>query len=234
MPLIALALFDGFTALDAIGPYEMLCRVPGARTVFVADRPRPVLADRGEVTLGATHAYEDVAAPDLLLVPGGPGQSAHMTDPALLGWLRAADARTRWTTSVCTGALLLAAAGLLTGRRATTHWLFPDVLREYGAEPVAERVVRDGKYVTAAGVSAGIDMGLALVGELAGRARAEEVQLATEYDPEPPYDAGSPAKAPAALVARLRAGRRPVVDDGTYSPVRAARPGAVSEGRRDE
>ncbi|WP_433340140.1 DJ-1/PfpI family protein [Streptomyces sp. CA-253872] len=233
MSLFAFALFEGFTALDAIGPYEMLCRVPGARTVFVAERPGPVRADRGEVVLEATHAYEDVADADVLLVPGGPGQSTHMSDPALLGWLRAVDARSRWTTSVCTGSLLLAAAGLLRGRRATTHWLFPDVLATYGAEPVAERVVRDGKYVTAAGVSAGIDMGLALVGELAGREHAEQVQLATEYDPGPPYDAGSPAKAPAALVARLRAGRRPAVDDGTYSPVRAARPGAVSEGRRD-
>ncbi|SDC91533.1 DJ-1/PfpI family protein [Streptomyces prasinopilosus] len=205
---IAIVLFDRFTALDAIGPYEMLCRIPGADTVFVARRPGPVRNDRGDLALVADRAFEEVPAPDVVVVPGGPGQSARMDDEALLGWLRTASATSTWTTSVCTGSLLLAAAGLLEGRRATSHWLALDSLAALGAEPTGERVVTDGKFITAAGVSAGIDMGLTLVGRIAGDEHAQLVQLGTEYDPRPPYDAGSPRKAPAALVDRLRARSR--------------------------
>ncbi|MEU1462045.1 DJ-1/PfpI family protein [Streptomyces sp. NPDC005727] len=205
---IAVVVYDRFTALDAVGPYEMLSRAPGAETVFVAERPGPVRTDTGALAVVADRSLDEVPAPDVVLVPGGPGQSALMEHGPLLDWLRAADATSTWTTSVCTGSLLLAAAGLLDGRRATSHWLALDQLERYGAAPAEERVVSDGKYVTAAGVSAGIDMGLALLGRIAGDEHARAVQLATEYDPRPPYEAGSPHKAPAHLVERLRAGSR--------------------------
>ncbi|MWA14973.1 DJ-1/PfpI family protein [Streptomyces sp. BA2] len=205
---IAIALFERFTSLDAVGPYETLSRMPGAETVFVAQRPGLVRNDNGSLALVADRAFADVPDPDILVVPGGPGQSDHMADEALLGWLRSADATSTWTTSVCTGSLLLAAAGLLKGRRATSHWLALAELERFGAESTGERVVFDGKYVTAAGVSSGIDMGLALIGRIAGEEQAQTVQLLTEYDPQPPYDAGSPRKAPAHLVEKFRAGSR--------------------------
>ncbi|MEE1794702.1 DJ-1/PfpI family protein [Streptomyces sp. BE308] len=205
---IAILLFDRFTALDAVGPYEILSRTPGAETVFVAERTGPVRNDSGSLELVAAKTLAEVPAPDVVIVPGGPGQSDQMENGALLGWLRAADATSTWTTSVCTGSLLLAAAGLLTGRRATSHWLALDILKEFDVEPTGERVVLDGKYVTAAGVSSGIDMGLTLLGRIAGDEHARAVQLLTEYDPQPPYDAGSPDRAPAALVAEFRANSR--------------------------
>ncbi|WP_392674186.1 DJ-1/PfpI family protein [Streptomyces sp. LN785] len=201
---IAIVLYDRFTALDAVGTYEMLARTPGADTVFVAERTGPVRNDNGSLALVADRTLTDVPAPDVVVVPGGPGQSAQMENGTLLGWLRAADATSTWTTSVCTGSLLLAAAGLLKGRRATSHWLALDFLKTFGVEATGERVVTDGKYVTAAGVSSGIDMGLTLLGRIAGDGHARSVQLLTEYDPQPPYDAGAPAKAPAALVEQLR------------------------------
>ncbi|MGW0781019.1 DJ-1/PfpI family protein [Streptomyces sp. NPDC002913] len=205
---IAIVLFDRFTALDAVGPYEMLGRSPEDEIVFVAERTGPVRNDRGSLSLVADRTLADVPAPDLVIVPGGPGQSDQMENENLLGWLRTADATSTWTTSVCTGSLLLAAAGLLTGRRATSHWLALDVLKAYGAEPTGERVVTDGKYVTAAGVSSGIDMALTLLGRIAGDEHAMTVQLLTEYDPQPPYDAGSPQKAPADMVEKWRARSR--------------------------
>ncbi|MFE9675213.1 DJ-1/PfpI family protein [Streptomyces sp. NPDC006259] len=205
---IAIVLFDRFTALDAVGPYEMLGRLPDARTVFVAERTGPVRTDTGNLALTADRTLAEVPSPDIVVVPGGPGQTPQMDNPVLLDWLRAADTASTWTTSVCTGSLLLAAAGLLDGRRATSHWLALDHLKRYGAEPTRERVVTDGKYVTAAGVSAGIDMGLTLLGRIAGAERAQAVQLLTEYDPRPPYDAGSPEKAPAHLVEKFRATSR--------------------------
>ncbi|MER8222222.1 DJ-1/PfpI family protein [Streptomyces sp. NPDC094143] len=201
---IAIVLYDRFTALDAVGPYETLGRLPGARTVFVAEEPGPVRNDSGSLALTADRALADVPNPDIIVVPGGPGPLPSAADGPLLTWLRAADATSTWTTSVCTGSLLLAAAGLLRGRRATSHWLALEELARHGAEPTGERVVTDGKYVTAAGVSAGIDMGLTLLGRIAGDDHARIVQLATEYDPQPPYDAGSPEKAPAHLVDLVR------------------------------
>ncbi|GGU53634.1 DJ-1/PfpI family protein [Streptomyces bacillaris] len=201
---IAITLFDRFTALDAVGPYEILSRAPGAEVVFVAERTGPVANDTGSLHLVAHRTLAEVTSPDLVIVPGGPGQSGQMENGTLLGWLRTADTATTWTTSVCTGSLLLAAAGLLEGRRATSHWLALEALKQFGAEPTGERVVFDGKYVTAAGVSSGIDMGLALLGRIAGDDTARSVQLLTEYDPQPPYDCGSPGKAPAALVEQWR------------------------------
>ncbi|WP_404954253.1 DJ-1/PfpI family protein [Streptomyces sp. 147326] len=202
---IAVLLYDRFTALDAIGPFDTLGRLPGAEVVFVSERPGPVRTDNGSLALVADKALGEVTRPDIVIVPGGPHPEVEMKNPAVMDWLRAVDATSTWTTSVCTGSLLLAAAGLLDGRRAAGHWLYLDQLPQFGAEPTGERVVFDGKYVTAAGVSSGIDMGLTLLGRIAGDEVAQTVQLMTEYDPQPPYDAGSPEKAPAGLVARLRA-----------------------------
>ncbi|MEV6117078.1 DJ-1/PfpI family protein [Streptomyces sp. NPDC052109] len=205
---IAMVVYDRFTGLDVVGPYEILSRLPDARLTFVAERPGPVRTDTGFLAVLADKTLEEVPAPDLLVVSGGPGTLAQLENPALLDWLRAADAVTTWTTSVCSGSLLLAAAGLLRGRRATSHWAALELLGRLGAEPTGERVVTDGKYVTAAGVSSGIDMALTLTGRIAGDEHARAVQLLTEYDPQPPYDAGSPRKAPAHLVEELRAGGR--------------------------
>lgn len=193
---IVIPLFNGFTALDAVGPYEVLHMLPKAEVVFAAAVPGPLIDGAGLLTLTAGAAFDDVDSADLLLVPGGTGARRSVTDENLLGWIRRVHATTTWTTSVCTGALLLGAAGLLHGLRATTHWSAADQLRSYGAEYADERVVSQGKIVTAAGVSSGIDMALLLAGQIAGRTAAEAFQLAIEYDPQPPFDAGSYAKAP--------------------------------------
>ncbi|MEV6662148.1 DJ-1/PfpI family protein [Streptomyces nigra] len=205
---IAMVLYDRFTALDIVGPYEALSRIPDARVDFVAETAGPVRADTGFLSLVADRALADVPHPDVVVVPGGPGTFTELENEKLLDWLGTADATTTWTTSVCSGSLLLAAAGLLRGRRAASHWLTLDFLPQYGAEPTADRVVVDGKYVTGAGVSAGIDMALTLVGRVAGDEHAQAVQLLTEYDPQPPYDAGSPLKAPAHLVEEFRTDSR--------------------------
>jgi putative intracellular protease/amidase len=202
---IAILLYDRFTALDAVGPYEILSRIPGAEVIFAAAQPGPVRTEMDSLALTADAALGDVTAPDVLLVPGGPGTADLLADQPTLDWLRSIDAVTTWTTSVCSGSLLLAAAGLLTGRRATSHWICLDHLSAFGARPAEERVVIDGKYATAAGVSAGIDLALHLAGRTAGDKVAEAIQLVVEYDPQPPYTAGSTATAPAALVAALRA-----------------------------
>ena len=200
----AIALFDRFTALDAIGPYEVLSRLPGATVTFVAAERGPVRTDNGFLTLMAERTLDELTDADIVLVPGGPGELAARAGGPMLEWLREADRTSTWTTSVCTGSLLLGAAGLLEGRRATTHWLAFEELARLGAVPVAERVVIDGKIVTGAGVSAGIDMALTLAALLAGEDVAQAIQLGIEYDPEPPFDAGSPAKAPEAIVRMLR------------------------------
>jgi transcriptional regulator GlxA family with amidase domain len=201
---IAIVLYDRFTALDAIGPYEVLSRIPGASVAFVAAEPGPVRTDNGMLTLLAERSLRDERQPDVVLVPGGPGEVAARAGGAVLEWLKTADRTSTWTTSVCTGSLVLAAAGLLDGRRATSHWLAFDELRRLGAEPVDERVVFDGKLVTAAGVSAGIDMALTLAAEMAGEQVAKAIQLGIEYDPQPPFDAGSPHRAPKEIVELLR------------------------------
>jgi transcriptional regulator GlxA family with amidase domain len=171
---------------------------------FVAAESGPVRTDNGMLTLLAERSIEDVSDPDIVLVPGGPGEVAARAGGGVLEWLRAAHETTAWTTSVCTGSLILAAAGLLEGRRATSHWLALEELGRLGAVAVSERVVFDDKIVTAAGVSAGIDMALALAARVAGEDVAQAIQLGIEYDPQPPFDSGSPEKAPAAIVARLR------------------------------
>lgn len=202
---IAIPIFDELTALDAVGPYEVLSRVPGARVSFVAKEAGPKRTENGMLALVADRALEELAEPDVVVVPGGFGTRALVEDRELLDWLRRAHTRTVWTTSVCTGSLLLAAAGILEGLRATTHWLQYDLLRPYGVTPVAERIVREGKVVTAAGVSAGIDMALMLASEMAGEDLAQAIQLGIEYDPEPPFRGGSPHSAPPEIVELVRA-----------------------------
>jgi transcriptional regulator GlxA family with amidase domain len=205
---IAILLFDRLTALDAVGPYEVLSRLPGAAVTFVAEEPGPKRTDTDALALVADASLADLPAPEVVLVPGGPGQQALMDDGPVHAWLRSAHETSLWTTSVCTGSLILAAAGLLAGKRATTHWLALERLRELGAEPVEERFVFDGKLATAAGVSAGIDMALALAQRIAGEQVAQAIQLGIEYDPQPPLDAGSPQKAPAEIVELLRSRAR--------------------------
>jgi transcriptional regulator GlxA family with amidase domain len=197
---VAILIFEKLTVLDAIGPYEVLRSVPGWEVSFVAPEAGAVRADSGALGLVADHSIEDLTDPDVVLVPGGEGTRPLMEDERVLEWLRGVDATSKWTTSVCTGSLVLAAAGLLEGKRATSHWLFVDRLAEMGAEPVRERVVQDGKTITAAGVASGIDMALYLVDREAGPEVAQAIQLAIEYDPDPPHDSGSPAKAPKEIV----------------------------------
>jgi len=201
---IVIPIFDRVTALDAIGPYEVLCRLPDAEVVLAAAEPGPKATEPGSLTLTAERALSDVGRPQIVVVPGGFGTRRLMHDEPTLDWLRAAHETSDWTTSVCTGALLLGAAGILRGLRATTHWRSLEMLRELGAEPTAERVVEQGKVITAAGVSAGIDMALRLAAHVAGPDVAQSIQLSIEYDPQPPFDAGSPEKAPPEIVARLR------------------------------
>ncbi|MEJ8566454.1 DJ-1/PfpI family protein [Elongatibacter sediminis] len=200
----AILLFDGMTVLDAIGPYEVLQSVPGVEVCFVAREKGEIRSDFKRLGLMADFTLAEVPQPDILIIPGTPFPESVTGDPAVLDWIRGAHESSTWTTSVCTGALGLGAAGVLEGRRATTHWLALDALKAFGATPVEERVVRDGKVWTAAGVSSGIDMALALVGEQFGDEAAQAAQLIIEYDPQPPCDAGSVKKAPAPLVAALR------------------------------
>ncbi len=205
---VSILVFDGLTALDAIGPYEVLRSVPGWEVSFVGRRRGAVRTDSGSLGLAADHAFADRPAADILLIPGGEGNRPLLDDGEVLDWVREVDRGSRWTTSVCTGSLVLGAAGLLEGRRATGHWLYLEPLREYGAEPQVGRWVEDGKLLTAAGVSAGIDMALHLVGREAGTEVAQAIQLMIEYDPQPPFDAGSPAKAPAPIVEAMRSRAR--------------------------
>jgi putative intracellular protease/amidase len=197
---IAIALFDRFTALDAVGPYEVLCRLPGAQVDFVAAEPGVYATDTRMLRLSVEHSYAEVPSPDVLVFPGGVGTRTLLKHEPTLEWVRAAHETSRYTTSVCTGALVLAAAGLLDGLEATTHWVARPLLADLGALPVARRVVEQGKIVTAAGVSAGIDMALTLAGRIAGPQVAQAIQLGIEYDPQPPFDAGSPEKAPPEIV----------------------------------
>ncbi|WP_372730174.1 DJ-1/PfpI family protein [Nocardioides sp.] len=204
---IAIVLFEHCTALDAVGPYEVLSRVPDA-TVHMTGAGRTVVrTDTGRLGLQVDTTYAEIPEPDIVVVPGGFGQRVHREGSELHEWLLEADRRTTWTTSVCTGSLVLASAGLLAGRRATSHWLARADLAEYGALPSDERVVVDGKYVTAAGVSAGMDMALTLVARACGVELAQTIQLGIEYDPQPPYETGSPDRVPGWAVELLTSAR---------------------------
>jgi putative intracellular protease/amidase len=193
---IAIPIYPGFTALDAVGPYEVLSNLPGATVRVIAAEPGPVTADTGMLTLVAEASLDEVPAPEIVCVPGGRGTEAAIADRRIVDWVRAAHDGSEWTTSVCTGAQVLGAAGILDGLEATTYWMALDSLRDYGARPCVQRVVRQGKVVTAAGVSSGIDMALTLASLIAGDDVAQAIQLGIEYDPQPPFDAGSEAKAP--------------------------------------
>jgi len=197
---IAILIFDRLTALDAVGPYEVLSRLPGAEVRFVAEEPGPKRTETDMLSLVADYALADVSEPEILVVPGGFGTRPLIGHEPVLDWIRSAHERSTWTTSVCTGSLLLGAAGVLDGLKATSHWLELERLREFGAEPTAERVVEQGKVITAAGVSSGIDMALRLAAHVAGEDVAQAIQLGIEYDPQPPFDAGSPQKAPQHVV----------------------------------
>lgn len=201
---IALLVYDKLAPLDAVGPYEVMRNVPGWDVRLVAKEKGEVRSEDGSLALVADHALAEVTEPDLVLVPGGKGSRPLMQDEALLEWLRQVDRSTKWTTSVCTGSLLLGAAGLLEGKRATCNWLVLDALRQFGADPVGGRYVVDGKTVTAAGVTAGIDMALHLVSLELGPEVAQAIQLGIEYDPDPPFDSGAPHKAPPEIVDLVR------------------------------
>jgi putative intracellular protease/amidase len=210
-------IFDGLTALDAVGPYEVLRSVPGWEVAFVGKSRGEIRTDSGHLGLSVDLALEEATEADIVLVPGGAGNRPLLDDEEVLEWLRRIDGGTKWTTSVCTGSLVLGAAGLLEGRRVTGHWLYLEPLRAYGAEPVGGRWVEDGKVITAAGVSAGIDMALHLLGREAGPEVAQAIQLAIEYDPQPPFDAGSPSKAPQPIVDLVSAAAE---SDPSLSPLR--------------
>jgi transcriptional regulator GlxA family with amidase domain len=203
---IAIVLYPGLTALDALGPYEVLKMLPGAEIRFVAHEPGPVSTDRGVLTIGATHSYDETPDPFLLLVPGSEANTASaMADAKLAAWLKQAHQTSTWTTSVCSGALVLAAAGILDGHPATTHWAAQSMLKRFGAMPMRnDRLVRSGKIWTAAGVSAGIDLAFALFGEIASREEAEVAQLIIEYDPQPPFSSGHPSKASEAVLSKAK------------------------------
>lgn len=202
---VAILLYDGMTALDAIGPYEVL-QAPTLNTDvrFVASKKGVKQTDFGKLRLTADYGLEETPRPDILIVPGTAYPKVIMGDPQVIEWIAQVHKTTKWTASVCTGALGLAAAGVLKGLKATTHWLAHDVLKQFGAIPTKERVVRDGKVFTAAGVSSGIDMALILVAEEFGADAAQLTQLLIEYDPQPPFDAGSPDRAPSLIVNEAR------------------------------
>ena len=198
---IAILIYDGFTALDAIGPYEVLSCLPGAKVHFVSTELGPKRAHTNFLSVMADYTLNDVSDPEIILVPGGTkGTMVAAEDPRILSWLRKAHETSRWTTSVCTGSLILGAAGILKGLQATTHWYARDYLEKFGAQYLSERVVRQGKTITAAGVSSGIDMALHLAKEVSGPEMAKIIQLVIEYDPKPPFDSGSIAKAEPSIV----------------------------------
>lgn len=200
----AILIYDGVTALDAIGPYEVFNTTPNISIKFVATSKGEKRTDKGQLALVADYSLDEVIAPDIILIPGTPNPQAVMGDQAALDWIRACHLTTKWTTSVCTGALGLGAAGVLDGIKATTHWFCLDMLKDFGATPTKERVVQEGKIITAAGVSSGIDMALKLVSLEYGDEAAQTAQLIIEYDPQPPFNAGSPEKAPQQVTQRLR------------------------------
>lgn len=199
----AFVLYEKFTALDIIGPFQTLADVPGVDACFVAERVGPVGDHTGRLQLTATKSFDEVTAPDIVVVPGGFADATATSDHPVVRWLRKVHPTTTWTTSVCTGSIFLGLAGIVTGLDATCHWGAMDRLAALGARPTGRRVVRQGKVITAAGVSSGIDMGLTLVAEVFGADMARAIQLAIEYDPQPPFDAGSPEKAGPELVAMV-------------------------------
>ena len=218
---IGLLLFPAVTQLDLTGPYEVFRRIPGATVHLLWKNLEPVRSDGG-LTILPTTAFAECPPLDVICVPGGPGQVDLMTDQETLGFLRTVAGTCRYVTSVCTGSLVLGAAGLLDGYRATCHWASLDQLALLGAEPVAERVVIDRNRITGAGVTSGIDFALTLAAEAAGTALAERIQLAMEYDPAPPFRSGSPRTAPAGVVEEQRSSLAGFLDRRLAATKRAA------------
>ena len=198
---IAFVLYHQFTALDIVGPFQTLADLPGVEAVFVAESRGPGVDHTGRLSITATASFEEVTAPEVIVVPGGFGDRDAGPDHPVVRWIRAVHPATTWTTSVCTGSIFLGHAGVLDGLDATSHWTAYERLRALGATPTEQRVVQRGKVITAAGVSAGIDMGLTLAARLFGDDVAKTVQLAIEYDPQPPFDSGAPSKASPELLA---------------------------------
>jgi putative intracellular protease/amidase len=189
---IVIYLYNGVTMLDAIGPYEILRNLPDAEVLFVAEKPGEIKADSGMVFVNVKHGIQDIKHADILLIPGSTiGFLAEMKNKNVLGWIEEVNEKTKWTVSVCTGSLILASAGLLSGKKATSHWKSINLLGEYEAVPTRERIVEQGKYITSAGVSAGIDMALFLSNKIAGEDMAKAIQLIVEYDPKPMFDSGN-------------------------------------------
>lgn len=213
--------FPNMTQLDLTGPYEVLSRLPGAETLLVWKNLAPVRTEHG-LTILPMATFADCPPLDLVLVPGGGGINPLLEDGEVLSFLRRAGAEARWVVGVCTGSLVLGAAGLLRGRRAATHWMSRDLLRQFGAEPVASRVVADGNLVTGGGVTAGIDVALSVAATIAGRPAAEAIQLAIEYDPDPPFSSGSPEAADPAVLAAVLARAEPRQRDRSERVARAA------------
>ncbi len=206
---MGMLVFPGMTLLDLTGPHEFFSKVPGVEVRLYWKNLTPVMSASG-IELIPTHTFHDEALIDLLCVPGGPGQIELMADDEVLDFLRRAAATSRYVTSVCTGSLLLGAAGLLQGYKATTHWMFMDDLSVLGAIPVSERIVCDRDRITGGGVTAGIDFALAVIAQLWGESVARSVQLALEYDPQPPFTAGSPRTALPEEVQRQQDRARPL------------------------
>ncbi len=221
---VAVLVFDKLAVQDVVGPYEVMRNVPDWTVELVAKEKGEKRAEGG-FGLFADRSLEEVEEADIVLVPGGAGNRPMLEDDEVLGWLREIDATTRWTTSVCTGSLVLGAAGLLEGKRATGNWLFLEPLREYGADPVGGRWVEDGKVITAAGVTAGIDMALHLVATDVSPEVAQAVQLGIEYDPDPPFDSGSPEKAPPEIVELVRS----VAEQGEMRPIATGTPSSAGQ-----
>ncbi len=206
MTQIAFVAYPGFTALDMIGPYEVLRQLPDADVRFVWHEVGPITADSGVLILGATHSLAETPSPDVILVPGGPATPVHARDEKLLDWLRQAHQSATWTASVCSGSVILAAAGLLRDKRATSHWIALPALKAFGVTPVGDqRIVHEDNIITSAGVSAGLDLALWLAAQLGGEGRAKAIQLAIEYDPQPPFDSGHMSKASATTKAAATA-----------------------------
>jgi len=200
---VGFILFPNITQLDMTGPFEVLSRMPGSKVDVIWKRREIVTSDTG-LGLSPTATFDEITSLDMVCVPGGPGIGDLLEDEETLAFLRRIAPTARYVTSVCTGALVLGAAGLLKGKKATTHWMSHDLLAPFGAIPVQQRVVQDGKVITGGGVTAGIDFALTVVAAVAGESTAQQVQLAIEYDPEPPFNCGSPASAGADLLARAR------------------------------
>jgi putative intracellular protease/amidase len=198
--------YPGYTALDFIGPYEVLRNLPDAEVRFCWHQPGPIAADSGVLLIGATHSFDETPSPDVILIPGGMSTMEHARDEKLLDWVRQAHRTATWTASVCSGSVILAAAGLLEGKRAASHWAALPVLKTLGVNPVGDkRIVHEGNIATSAGVSAGIDLAMWLAGQIAGEGRAKTIQLVIEYDPQPPFDSGHMSKASAATKAAATA-----------------------------